>query len=79
MNMLNRHIESSERGKSLALTIDLVKGRAKVKRRVMSHQLRWMEVYIMFPGCSALQVTPWGDMRRFSSLEKRMLQSLARL
>lgn len=63
----------------LAPTIDLVKGLASVKKKVMSHQLRWIEVYIMFPGCTALEVTPYGERRRWSSLLKRMLQSLARL
>lgn len=61
------------------LTIDLVNGLASVKRKVISHQLRWMEVYIMFPGCTELDVTPWGERRRWSSLLKRMLHSLARL
>lgn len=44
--------------------MDLVKGLASVKRKVMSHQLRWMEVYIMFPGCTALDVMPYGERRR---------------
>lgn len=38
-----------------------------------------MDVYIMFPGCTALEVTPFGESRRWSSLLKRMLHSLARL
>lgn len=42
----------------LLLTMDLVKGRASVKRNVISHQLLWSDVYIMFPGCTALEVTP---------------------
>lgn len=63
----------------LLLTMDLVKGRPSVKRKVISHQLLWMDVYIMFPGCNALEVTPWGESRRWSSLLKRMLHSLARL
>lgn len=64
---------------TLSLTIVLVKGLARVKRKVISHQLLCMEVYIMFPGCTALEVMPWGERRRWSSLLKRMLQSLARL
>lgn len=59
--------------------MDLVNGLAREKTKVISHQLRWMEVYIMFPGCTALEVTPWGERRRWSSLLKRTLQSLARL
>lgn len=59
--------------------MDLVKGRAKVNSRVYTHQLRWRDEYIIFPGCTALDVTPWGERRRFSSLEKSILQSLERL
>lgn len=38
--------------------MDLVNGLAKVNSSVYTHQLRWMEEYIMFPGCTALDVTP---------------------
>ena len=61
------------------LTMDLVKGLAKVKSSVYAHQPRWREEYIIFPGCTAFDVTPRGDRRRWSSLEKRMLHSLDRL
>lgn len=61
------------------LTMDLVKGLAKVKSSVYTHQPRWRAEYIMFPGCTAFDVTPRGDRRRWSSLENRMLHSLDRL
>ena len=58
------------------LTIDLVNGLAMKKSHLYNHDELDIDVYIMFPGCNANDMTPSPPKRRFNSLLKNCEQHL---